>query len=56
VRRILPERVWTHFPYALTIEGQYIFKNFVLIGAGLVLGATVRGGRIVSELEIVEKS
>ncbi len=46
---ILPERVWTHFPYALTIEGQYIFKNFILIAAGLVLGATVRGGRIVIE-------
>lgn len=48
---VLPERVWTHFPYGLTIEGQYIFKNFVLIGAGLVLGATVRGGKIVPEPE-----
>lgn len=39
---ILPEVVWTHFPYGLTLEGQYIVKNLVLIGAGLVLGATVR--------------
>jgi hypothetical protein len=34
---------------SLTLEGQYIVKNLVLIGAGLVLGGTVRGGRIVSE-------
>jgi uncharacterized membrane protein YphA (DoxX/SURF4 family) len=46
---ILPEKVWTIFPYGLTLEGQYIVKNLVLIGAGLVIGATVRGGRILSD-------
>ncbi|MBT8386776.1 MAG: DoxX family membrane protein [Ignavibacteria bacterium] len=45
---ILPEKVWTIFPYGLTLEGQYIIKNLVLISAGLVLGATVRGGNLVS--------
>jgi len=48
---ILPEKVWTVFPYGLTLEGQYIVKNLVLIGAGLVIGATVRGGRILNEAE-----
>jgi uncharacterized membrane protein YphA (DoxX/SURF4 family) len=48
---ILPEKVWTIFPYGLTLEGQYIIKNLVLISAGLVLGATVRGGKIVSFLK-----
>lgn len=43
---ILPEKVWTIFPYGLTLEGQYIIKNLVLISAGLVLGATVRGGKL----------
>ena len=43
---ILPDVVWKVFPYGLTIEGQYIVKNLVLIGAGLVLGGTVRGGRL----------
>jgi uncharacterized membrane protein YkgB len=43
---VLPEAVWTQFPYGLTLEGQYIIKNLVLIGAGLVLGGTVRGGRL----------
>lgn len=41
---ILPETVWTAFPYGLTLEGQYIVKNLVLIGSALVLGGTVRGG------------
>ncbi|WP_420645854.1 DoxX family membrane protein [Candidatus Leptofilum sp.] len=48
---VLPEAVWTQFPYGLTLEGQYIIKNLVLIGAGLVLGGTVRGGRLVPEPE-----
>jgi uncharacterized membrane protein YkgB len=39
---ILPEVVWTIFPYGLTLEGQYIVKNLVLLGGGLVLGGTVR--------------
>jgi len=43
---ILPEVVWSSFPLGLTLEGQYIIKNLVLIGAALVLGGTVRGGRI----------
>lgn len=46
---VLPEVVWTSFPFGLTIEGQYIIKNLALIGAALVLGGTVRGGRLVPE-------
>jgi uncharacterized membrane protein YphA (DoxX/SURF4 family) len=33
--------------YMPSLEGQYIIKNMVLIGAGLVIGATARGGRIM---------
>lgn len=43
---VLPDVVWNTFPFGLTLEGQYIIKNLVLIGGGLVLGATVRGGKI----------
>ncbi|MBA2452619.1 MAG: DoxX family protein [Chloroflexia bacterium] len=46
---ILPDVTWQHIPYSPTVEGQYIIKNLVLIGAGLVLGATVRGGGIEPE-------
>lgn len=45
---LLPERVFTTFPVGLTLEGQYIVKNLVLIAAALVIGATVRGGRLVA--------
>ncbi len=44
-----PGDVFTRIPYAPTLEGQYIIKNVVLISAGLVLGATVRGGKVVSD-------
>lgn len=42
---VLPERVFTAFPFGLTLEGQYIVKNLALIAGALVVGATVRGGR-----------
>ena len=48
---LFPNEVFTQIPYAPTLEGQYIIKNMVLISAGLVLGATVRGGRIVVDAE-----
>jgi uncharacterized membrane protein YphA (DoxX/SURF4 family) len=40
---------FTRLPYAPTFEGQYIIKNLVLISAGFVVGATVRGGRKAEE-------
>lgn len=46
---LFPQEVFTRIPFAPTLEGQYIIKNIVLISAGLVLGATVRGGRIVPD-------
>ena len=44
---LFPHEVFLRIPYAPTLEGQYIIKNMVLISAGLVLGATVRGGGMV---------
>jgi uncharacterized membrane protein YphA (DoxX/SURF4 family) len=46
---LFPERVFSEVPYAPTLEGQYIFKNAVLVSAAIVIGATVRGGRLVAE-------
>jgi uncharacterized membrane protein YkgB len=37
---ILPEVCFNQFPFGLTLEGQYIIKNLVLISAGLVIGGT----------------
>ena len=41
---LFPEQCFTVVPIAPTLEGQYIIKNLVLVTAGLVIGATVRGG------------
>lgn len=46
---LFPELTFQTVPFVLTIEGQYIVKNLVLVSAGLVIGATVRGGRWVPE-------
>jgi uncharacterized membrane protein YkgB len=36
---LLPHVCFTSIPFNLTLEGQYIVKNLVLIGAGLVVGS-----------------
>lgn len=46
---LFPAETFTRIPYAPTLEGQYIIKNLVLISAGFVIGATIRGGRIVDD-------
>jgi uncharacterized membrane protein YphA (DoxX/SURF4 family) len=46
---LFPGEVFTRIPYAPTLEGQYIIKNAVLISAAIVVGATVRGGRLVAD-------
>ena len=46
---LFPAETFTHFPYAPTLEGQYIIKNIVLVGAAMVVGATVRGGGLVAQ-------
>ncbi|HMP97054.1 MAG TPA: hypothetical protein PKA51_09050, partial [Kiritimatiellia bacterium] len=39
---LLPDICFTSIPLGLTIEGQYIVKNLVLISAAIVVGGTVR--------------
>lgn len=43
-----PGDTFTVVPIAPTLEGQYIIKNIVLASAGIVIGATVRGGYLES--------
>ena len=46
---LFPRDSFTQFPYAPTLEGQYIIKNLVLISGAMVVGATVRGGTLVAD-------
>ncbi|HEY5650539.1 MAG TPA: DoxX family membrane protein [Acidimicrobiia bacterium] len=50
---LFPELTWSQF-LVPTLEGQYILKNVVLATAGIVIGATVRGGRLIDDPEAVE--
>ena len=45
---VRPDLVFTSFPFGLTLIGQYIVKNLALVTAALVIGSTVRGGRIIT--------
>ena len=47
---LLPDVCFTAFPFGLTLEGQYIIKNLVLIAAALVVGGTVREHRELEPL------
>lgn len=51
-----PQQVFVYFPLVPTLEGQYIIKNLVIISAGIVIGATVRGGYLVAQPEVVERA
>jgi uncharacterized membrane protein YkgB len=46
---LLPEACFTVFPFGLTLEGQYIVKNLVIIGAALVIGAGLTVKRPLEE-------
>ncbi|HLY26695.1 MAG TPA: DoxX family membrane protein [Aggregatilineales bacterium] len=52
---LFPSETFLHFPYAPTLEGQYIIKNIVLISAALVIGATVRGGKLIADPQVVKE-
>ena len=36
---LIPEQTWSAPPFAASLEGQYIFKNLVTVGAALVITA-----------------
>ena len=48
---LFPKETFARIPFEPTMEGQYIIKNIVLVTAAFVVGATVRGGGLVSEPE-----
>ena len=39
---LFPDVCFTNFPFGLTLEGQYIVKNLIIITAAIVVGSTVR--------------
>ncbi len=43
---LLPEVCFTYFPMGLTLEGQYIFKNLIIISAALTITGSIRKDQI----------
>lgn len=39
---LLPDVCYTHFPFGLTLEAQYIIKNLIIISAAFYIGGTLR--------------
>lgn len=46
-----PAETFRFVPLVPNLEGQYILKNLVLIAGGLVVGATMRGARMMESAE-----
>ncbi len=44
---LFPEVCFENFPLELTMEGQYIIKNLILISAAIVVGGTIRENELV---------
>ena len=53
---LFPEMTFQGTILVPTLLGQYIIKNFVLISAGIVIGATAKGGIIIADPEVAVKS
>ena len=50
---LFPEVTWSDL-LVPTLEGQYILKNIVLVSAALTIGATVRGGGLIDDPEVID--
>jgi uncharacterized membrane protein YphA (DoxX/SURF4 family) len=48
---LLAPRLFSGPHNAPTLEGQYVIKDLILVGAALVVATTVRGGRLTSAPE-----
>ena len=53
---IFPNEVFTIIPIAPTLAGQYIIKDLVLISAGILLGGTVRGGKMIADPSVANQA
>jgi len=50
---LFPDVTWSRV-LVPTLEGQYILKNIVLVAAALTIGATVRGGGLIDDPEVLD--
>jgi uncharacterized membrane protein YkgB len=53
---IFTSEVFKIIPIVPTLAGQYIIKDIIIISAGILIGGTVRGGKMIADPEVAEKA
>lgn len=53
---IFASEVFKIIPIVPTFAGQYIIKDIVFISAGILIGGTVRGGKMIADPEVAQKA
>ena len=53
---LFPTEVFKIIPIVPTLAGQYIIKDILIISTGLVLGSTVRGGKLIADPAIAARA
>ncbi|MFN2458107.1 MAG: hypothetical protein ABR502_07900 [Chitinophagaceae bacterium] len=53
---LFSSEVFKIIPVVPTLSGQYIIKDIIIISAGILIGGTVRGGKMIADPEIAEKA
>ncbi len=53
---IFPAEVFNVIPIVPTLAGQYIIKDIVLISAGILIGGTVRGGKLIADPQVANRA
>jgi len=53
---IFSSEVFKIIPIVPTLAGQYIIKDIIIISAGILIGGTVRGGKMIADPEVAAKA
>lgn len=53
---IFPSETFQIVPLVPTLAGQYIIKDIIIISAGILIGGTVRGGKMIADPVVAEKA
>ncbi len=53
---IFTSEVFKIIPLVPTLAGQYIIKDIIIISAGILIGSTVRGGKMIADPEVAQKA
>lgn len=50
------DKTWVTFPLVPTLLGQYIIKNLVFIAVAIILGASERGAKLITDTQVAKQA